>query len=404
VALKFPSVRIFSIAAVLTLSGAYLRAQTIPPSDDAHVNSAFTSVNFGNLPYLEVGGTSQAMIRFDLSNLPAGTGAAVGSRVNLLLWVSRIGSGGSIQVAEASGSWTEGTVTWGSRPTAGTSIGTLTANTAGQYISIDVTASFQRWIGSPSTNQGFLLTGSGSTDVFLDSKESVATSHQPTLQIIQAGPPGPTGPTGATGATGATGPQGPQGITGSTGPQGTQGPQGTTGPQGPQGPQGITGLTGATGPQGPAGPPGPAGTPGAPTLTLGACAGSMCVLNVNVNGTAKNQAHFSPGAAFTVNFDYTSVGTGSYCPTCVVQLYVGLSNEAVTGTASGIPANCFLSTVFNNTQQTANITLNFTAPAASGIYYLAADSSLNFGCPSPAGGLPSGNPTPNQYIGAISVY
>jgi hypothetical protein len=130
----------------------------------------------------------------------------------------------------------------------------------------------------------------------------------------------------------------------------------------------------------------------------------MCVLNVNVNGSSRKEAHVSPNGSFSVQFDYTSNGTGSYCPTCIVQLYVGLSNEAVTGTAPGIPANCFLNNVFNNVPVTANVTLTFTAPATSGIYYLAADSSLNFSCPSPAGGLPNGNPTPPQYIGAISVY
>ena len=379
--------------APLVLSCMPLAAQTLPPSDDAHVDSAYAAVNFGNSPFLEVGGTAQAFVRFDLSNLPAGTGTAVGSRVNLLLWVNRIGTAGSIQIAETSGSWTESAITYATRPTAGTTVGSLSASAGGQFVSIDVTGSFQRWIATPSANQGFILSGTGTADVFLDSKESVTTSHQPTLQIIQAGPPGPTGPQGP---IGLTGPQGP------VGPTGPQGPQGNIGPTGPQGPQGNTGATGPIGPQGPAGATGPAGPAGPPTLTAGTCAGSMCVLNVSVNGTGKNQAHVAPNAAFSVQFDYTSVGTGSYCPGCVVQLYIGLSNEAVTGTASGIPANCFVSTVFNNQQQTANVTLNFNAPASQGIYYLAADSSLQFSCLT--GGLPSGNPTPNQYIGAISVY
>jgi hypothetical protein len=382
----------------LALLWSPLRAQTLPPSDDAHVDSVYPTVNFGNSPFLEVGGTAQAFVRFDLTGLPAGTGAAAGSRVNLLLWVNRVGTAGSIQVSEASGTWSEGAVTYTSRPTAGTSIGTLASPAGNQFIYIDITSSFQRWIANPSSNQGFLLSGSGTTDIFLDSKESVSTSHQPTLQIIQAGPQGPIGPQGPTGPQGLTGAQGIQGVIGPqgpTGPQGPVGPQGPAGPIGPQGPQGLTGAAGATGPQGPAGPP---------TVTVGTCAGSMCVLNLSVNGSGKNQAHVAPGSQFTVQFDYTSVGTGSYCPGCVVQIYVGLSPEAATGTASGIPANCFLSTIFNNQAQTANVTLTLTAPSTGGIYYLAADSSLQYGCPSPAGGLPSGNPNPTQYIGAISVY
>jgi hypothetical protein len=355
--------RFFAGTAVFVLVMCHgLMAQTISPSDDAHVNSAFPSVNFGNSPFLEVGGTSLAFVKFNLSTLPAGTGTAAGTKVNLVLWVNRIGTAGSIQVSEATGAWTESTVTFSSQPSTGTAVGPVTAGTGSQFVSIDVTNSFQKWIGAPALNQGFVLSGIGSTDVFLDSKESVTTSHAPALQLIQAGPAGPQGPTGATGATGATGPAGPAGATGATGPQ------------------------------------------GAPALTLGACAGSMCVLNVTVNGTTLNQAHVSPGALFNVQFDYTSNGTGTYCPDCVVQLYVGLSPEAVTGTAPGTTANCFLSMIFGDVAQTANVTLTLTAPSTNGIYYLAADSSLQFGCPSPAGGLPSGTPLPNQYIGAISVY
>jgi hypothetical protein len=388
--------RTYTVAALCLglISGRELTAQTVPPSDDAHVNSAFAAVAFGNSPFLEVGPASQTLIRFDLSSLPAGTGAAASSRINLVLWVNRIATPGSIQVAEAGGAWTESTVTYTSRPSAGTAIGSISAGAAGQFIYIDVTASFQRWIATPSLNQGFLLTGVNATDIFLDSKESVTTSHQPSLQIIQAGPIGPQGPIGL------TGPQGPIGLTGTQGPIGATGPQGAIGLTGPQGPQGSTGVQGVQGPTGPAGAQGPAG---AATLTLGACGGSQCVLNVSVNGGA-NQAHVSPGATFTVQFDYTSNGTGSYCPGCVVQLYIGVSPEAVTGTASGVPANCYLNTVFSNQVQSGNVRLSFTAPSTQGIYYLAVDSDLQFSCPASPGGLPNGNPTPNRYIGAISVY
>ena len=400
-----------------------LTAQTVVPSDDAHVNSALPAVNFGNLPFLEVGGTSRTFIRVrSFSSLPAGTGTAAGSRVNLVLWVNRVGTAGSIQVSEASGAWTEGAVTSNTQPSAGTSVGSVSASSGNQFVYIDVTASFQRWIATPSSNQGFVLSGVGTTDVFLDSKESVTTSHAPVLELVVAGPVGPTGatgsvgpvgPTGAVGPvglTGAIGPTGPIGLTGSTGATGAAGrtgPQGSTGVQGPQGastgpagPAGPAGLTGSAGATGAAGPAGPQGAPGVPAT----CSNDVCVLNVAVNGSARNQSHVAPGAQFSVQFDWTSVGTGTYCPTCIVQFYVGLSPEVVTGTASGTAANCFVSTIFNNVAQTSNANLTLTAPSTNGIYYLAVDGSLDFSCPSPPGGLPSGTPTANQYIGAISVY
>lgn len=358
------------------VAGRELAAQSLPPSDDAHVNSAFAAVGFGSSPFLEISPAAQGLVKFDLSSLPAGTGAAASSRINLVLWVNRIGATGSIQVSEAGGAWSESTVTFNSRPSAGVAIGPISTSTAGQFVYIDVTASFQRWVANPALNQGFLLTAIGATDIFLDSKESVTTSHQPSLQIIQAGPIGPQGPVG------------PIGVTGAQGPQGVAGPQG---PQGAVGPQGLVGATGATGPA------------GAPTLTMGACSNDQCVLNVSIN-QGGNQAHVSPGASFNVQFDYTSIGTGNFCPGCIVQLYVGLSPEVVTGTPSGQPVACYLNTVFGNQAQTGHANITFTAPATHGIYHLALDGSLLFNCPQPAGGFPSGNPSANQFIGAIAVY
>ncbi len=432
---------------------ADLTAQTVVPSDDAHVNSALPAVNFGNSPFLEVGGTSRAFVRFDFSSLPAGTGTAAGSRVNLVLWVNRVGTAGSIQVAEASAAWGENAITSNAQPAAGLSVGSISASVGNQFVYLDVTSSFQRWIATPSSNQGFILTGVSATDVFLDSKESVTTSHAPVLELIVAGPVGatgatgptgpigatgptgsvgpigPLGPTGAAGATGAAGPPGQVGATGAIGPIGATGLTGSVGPIGPQGPTGAAGpagsvgatgaagapgLAGAPGSPGPAGPTGPAGSAGATgpaglqgaagPPTISTCSNDICVLNVAVNGSARNQSHVSPGARFTVQFDWTSIGTGTYCPGCIQQFYVGISPEAVTGTASGVPVNCFISTQFNNQTQTSGASLTLVAPSTNGLYYLAVDSTLNFSCPSPAGGFPSGKPGPNQYMGAIVVY
>ena len=51
--------------------------QTISPSDDAHVSSVFSSVNFGSAPLLQVGATSgagstRAFVKFNLSSASAG--------------------------------------------------------------------------------------------------------------------------------------------------------------------------------------------------------------------------------------------------------------------------------------------------------------------------------------------
>lgn len=74
---------------VVTLSGiiplASLHADQVPAVADVHVNAAFSGTNFGNSPYLQVGGGSRAFVRFDLSSLPPGVAASNLSRVNLVL-------------------------------------------------------------------------------------------------------------------------------------------------------------------------------------------------------------------------------------------------------------------------------------------------------------------------------
>ncbi|HXJ42099.1 MAG TPA: hypothetical protein VNH18_22670, partial [Bryobacteraceae bacterium] len=168
---------------------------------------------------------------------------------------------------------------------------------------------------------------------------------------------------------------------------------GAIGPQGIQGIQGVTGATGAAG---------TAGAQGLPGLT---CAAGMCVYNLAIGAQGN---HIAQGTVFPVSFDWYAWGTGAYCPTCVEQYYVGLSPEAISGTApigAAGQAACFISTVFNGTVQSGRASFNLTAPAAIGVYRVALDGvTLNFGCPNSPGGLPNGVPTPDRYLGFITVF
>jgi hypothetical protein len=128
----------------------------------------------------------------------------------------------------------------------------------------------------------------------------------------------------------------------------------------------------------------------------------LCVANVTVNGAVVSGSHVSPGASFSVHFDYTAIGTGSYCPGCIVQYFIGLSPEALTATASGVNASCFLNTIFGGSSQTSSATVTLNAPSTSGMYYLAiAGPGLSFSCPTAS---PLGTPTAAQYVGVIAVY
>ncbi len=195
---------IFAFA--LSIACLSLNGQTLPVGGDSHVNSAYPALNFGGSVYLAVGGTSTGYLQFDLSTLPAGTNVANLTKVNLVLFVSRIVTPGSIQVAEAAGAWSEYGIQAGNAPGAGAVVGTAAIPANPGFVSVDVTSSVVKWLTNPGQNNGFVISGVGSAAAFLDSKESVTTSHQAILSLQQAGPQGATGPTGPAGLTGATGP------------------------------------------------------------------------------------------------------------------------------------------------------------------------------------------------------
>ncbi len=179
-----PIFKLSFIACLALVASHNLYGDSLLVTGDAHVNSAFPSVNFGSAPYLEVGGTTRAYIQFNLSSLPTGLTPADVGQVNLILWVNRIGTAGSIQVSEVSGAWTESGITWNNQPGTGSVVGTVPASAANAFLYIDVTSSVKKWLTTPSSNNGFVLDGiPQSAVIYLDSKESVTTSHPATLDV-----------------------------------------------------------------------------------------------------------------------------------------------------------------------------------------------------------------------------
>lgn len=214
---------------------------------------------------------NRGLIQFALlPALPLGTTAAQVAKANLLLFVNKVNTAGSIDIHAAAGPWLESSVTASSAPGLSTPVASsVPIQTTGVYIVVDATAVVRDWVSGALPNHGFLLMASASnpsTHVLFDSKEGTSSGHGAILDIVLAGG---TGPLGATGPTGLPGPPGPPGATGAAGvgPTGPTGPSGSTGIQGPAGPLGPIGPTGPAGdglpgPTGPVGPPGATGAPG----------------------------------------------------------------------------------------------------------------------------------------------
>ncbi len=261
------SVHVLLVAGTFLLPSLWAVTPTL--SGDTYVASATPATNFGSSASLDVGSGSLTLVQFDLSSIPSTATVGV---AYLRVYVDKLTTSGSLAYALVTSPWNENTVTYSSQPSAASPFTTLPVSIANSFVLVDVTPQVQNWITTPAGNFGIEVTGVGTTNVVLDSKENTLTSHPPELDITVIGPagaPGVTGPTGPTGAAGSAGPagsvgaQGPLGATGSIGPTGATGPTGTAGPTGPTGPTGGTGPAGSTGSAGAAGAEGPAGATGA---------------------------------------------------------------------------------------------------------------------------------------------
>ncbi len=270
-------------------------ADSAPLAADAFINPGDAS-NYGVLPTINVGGAanSQGLLQFNLGSLAGGTVAWA----RLHVYVNSVTTPGAVDLGTASASWSETSVNGLGGPGVLVPIATAVPISGPGYLTFDVTTQVAAWLANSAVNNGFILTPNGVTPgvtVFFDAKESPATSHPATLEIVFTGPAGatgaqgaqgPTGPTGvlgvpgaaglpgAAGPPGAPGPAGPTGAAGATGPTGAVGAAGAPGALGPAGPTGAKGATGATGPigvNGPAGPTGAAGLagPAGPTGSAG---------------------------------------------------------------------------------------------------------------------------------------
>ena len=219
----------FGLLCGLLLLPSAVFAQSAPLTQDSYVVPGNAS-NYGSATTLNVGGASndQALVQFDLTQLPAGTTSSGISKATLIVFVTKLTAAGTVNFSVANGSWTESGVNGTNAPVAAASVSSGVAiNNGSYYVAVDATAAVQAWL-SGTTNNGFIVAPNTGVNVSFDSKESTTTSHPAVLSITLVG---------SGGATGATGPAGPAGATGATGPVGATG-------------AGTTGATGAAGPSG----------------------------------------------------------------------------------------------------------------------------------------------------------
>jgi hypothetical protein len=190
---------------MLLLSVATLTYAQITPSDDAYVNSAAPTVNYGAAVTLNLSSAADsAFIRFDLTPVPASyTGASI-AKATLKLYVNTVPTAGSFNVDYVTGTWAEKTIKYSTEPAIGTTIAAsvpLITASKGTYVEIDITPAMVAWLNNTQPNDGIALVANSPLVATFDSKENTAASHPPEIDIVFAG--GGGGITGITTASGS---------------------------------------------------------------------------------------------------------------------------------------------------------------------------------------------------------
>ena len=175
--------------ALVLMVGALAHAQ-LTPSDDAYVNSAAPTTNYGTTITLDVSSAADtAFIRFDLTAVPTGyTGSSI-AKATLKLYVNSVTTAGSFNLEYVTGAWAEQTIKYSLQPSLGTTIAAsvpLTTASKGKYLEIDVTAAMVEWLNGTQANDGIALVANSPLVATFDSKENTASSHPPELDVVYA--------------------------------------------------------------------------------------------------------------------------------------------------------------------------------------------------------------------------
>jgi hypothetical protein len=171
----FSFLRIARLTLLFCLLVGGLASAQITPSDDAYVNSAAPTTNYGAAVTLNLSSAADtAFIRFDLTPVPSSyTGSSI-AKATLKLYVNTCTKAGSFNVDLVNGTWAEKTITYSLQPALGTTIvasGPLTTASKGTYVEIDITPAMVQWLNGTQPNDGIALVAT------FDSKENTSASH-----------------------------------------------------------------------------------------------------------------------------------------------------------------------------------------------------------------------------------
>jgi hypothetical protein len=161
------------------------RTVTLTAVHDAYVRANRQTTNYGSSAALEIdSGTGRETAYVRPTNLG---GITPGAQVlSASLFVTVYGTGSTVSVREVLSDWSEGTITWNTKPSASsTAEASFTPNATGE-VEIDITGLAQSWVdGVPA--RGVQLYAGGSNGVELRSSESSSTTARPrfVLEVVE---------------------------------------------------------------------------------------------------------------------------------------------------------------------------------------------------------------------------
>src|SRR6266571_7854919 len=184
---------------LLTLLSSMAWAQ-LPVAEDTFVASGTTTPSGTNTNLQVIASPiNAALVKFDLSGLPAGTTGSQVTKATAKLYVDTVSLSGNLDVCQVTSAWTEAGTVFTSKPAlSATPLATgVLVSTTSKYIVIDITPAVQAWQNGTTNNGIALLPSSGtpcnsstygtpstSINVKFDSKENLSTSHDAGLIVV----------------------------------------------------------------------------------------------------------------------------------------------------------------------------------------------------------------------------
>jgi hypothetical protein len=169
-------------------------AVTAPVISDSYISPSVASPISPAPATVSVYPTATALLKFDLSALPAVTSANI-SKASLVFYITKVnGTAGKLKIGaiDTPVTWDENAVTINNtqvvtKSTPAPIVTPAAVGPAGNYYSIDITPFVQAWIDDPGSNHGLAITPQTSASLTFESRESTGTSHPAYIEIALKG-------------------------------------------------------------------------------------------------------------------------------------------------------------------------------------------------------------------------